>query len=194
MPAAHQPADSRSEAGKPAPSEPAFLVLGRILRPHGVRGELRLLVMTHYPERIAHLETVYIGPNAFDRAAAESFGVVGARRHRDLWLVRLEGLETREDAEPYRNQFLMVSLEDAVPLEEDEYYVFQIIGARLVTTAGEDLGQIVDVMETGANDVFVARGSVYGEVLIPDIPDVVINVDVTGQVVTVAPPPGLLPE
>lgn len=189
-----QPDAQNPEAAPPPASDPAFLVLGRILRPHGVRGELRIQVSTHYPERMAGLDTVYIGPNPHDREAAHGFGMVGARRHRDLWLVRLEGLTNREDADRYRDQLLMVALDDAVPLEAGEYYVYQILDARVVTTDGEDLGKIVDVLETGANDVFITRGSIYGEVLLPDIPEVILDVNVQDKIVTVDPPPGLLPE
>lgn len=189
----NRPRRNRSEAGRPA-SEPAFLVLGRILRPHGVHGELRLQVATAYPERIAHLHTVYVGPTPYDEAQATAFEVTGVRRHREYLLIRLEGIDSREEAEYYRGQLLMVALADAVPLTEGEYYVFQILGSRVITQEGEELGRISEVLETGANDVFVVQGGVRGEVLIPDVPHVVVDVDIENKVVTVAPPPGLLPD
>jgi 16S rRNA processing protein RimM len=107
-------------------------------------------------------------------------------------LVRLDGIATREEAELYRGQLLMVALDDAVPLEDGEYYLYQILGARMVTTEGEDLGRIQEILETGANDVFIVSGDSYGEILIPDIPDVILDVDIDQGVVTVALPPGLL--
>ncbi|NPV68557.1 MAG: 16S rRNA processing protein RimM [Anaerolineae bacterium] len=188
-----QPAN-RPEAGRQPASQPAFLVLGRLLRPHGVRGEMLLQVITHYPERIADLETVFIGPDPYDRQTAIGFTVVRTRRHRGQLLITLKGIDTREDADTYRNQYLMVALDDAVPLEEDEYYLFQVLGARVVTTTGEDLGRVTDVLETGANDVFVVTGGLRGEVLIPDIADVVLEVDVENGRITVALLPGLLPD
>lgn len=186
--------DTPSEAAQPPASEPAFLALGRITRPHGVRGELRLQILTDYPERITHLETVYIGPSTKDRDSAAAYGMISARKHREQMIVKLEGLTDRDDAELLRGQLLMVTLDDAVPLEEGEYYLFQIIGARMVTTDGEDLGRIVEVLVTGANDVFIVRGGPYGEVLMPDIPEVILDVDIVKRQVTVKPPPGLLPE
>lgn len=188
MPQSNHP----TEAGNQPASSPHFLVLGRILRPHGVRGELRLQVITDYPERIADLDSIFIGRDPFDPSSAIEFGVVGARRHREQMLVRLEGITNRDDVEPYRGQLLMVALDDAVPLEDNEYYVFQIIGASVVTTDGEDLGKVQDVLETGANDVFVVRGGIYGEVLIPDIPDVVLEISPDTTRITVALPPGLI--
>ncbi|GAB4575063.1 MAG: ribosome maturation factor RimM [Anaerolineae bacterium] len=181
------------EAGFPA-SSPYFLVLGRILRPHGVRGELRLQVVTDYPDRIAGLEQVYIGRDPYNRTNATGFAVISTRRHRGQLLIRLEGITSREEADLYRNQYLMVALDEAVPLEEDEYYVFQIIGAEVISSEGENLGHIRDIIETGANDVFVVQGGAYGEVLIPDIPDVVLEIDVESRRVLVALPPGLLPD
>jgi len=194
MPDASQPVDRRPEAGRKPASQPAFLVLGRILRPHGVRGEMLLQVITHFPERISALETVFIGPDPYDRQAAASFGMVSTRRHRGELLITLAGINTREDADAYRSQLLMVALDDAVPLEADEYYLFQVLGARVFTTAGEDLGRVTDVLETGANDVFVVTGGLHGEVLIPDIADVVLDVDIENSRITIDPIPGLLPD
>ncbi len=181
------------EAGLPA-SSPHFLVLGRIQRPHGVRGELRLQIITDYPERIADLDVVYIGRDPYDPTSAIGFTVTGTRRHREQLLVRLEGIDTREEADRYRDHLLMVSLEDAIPLEEDEYYTFQIIGAEVLTTDGVSLGTIREVLETGANDVFVVQGGLYGEVLLPDIPTVILEIDIDNRRMTVEIPPGLLPE
>jgi 16S rRNA processing protein RimM len=191
MPTSEAPHE-QPEAEQPSASQPAFLVLGQIQRPHGVRGEMRLRVITAYPDRIAHLETVFIGTDPYDADAAQSFSMINARWHREHLLVKLDGIPDRDEAERYRNQFLMVALDDAIPLEDDEYYVFQIIGAKMVTEDGETLGSITQVLETGANDVFVVTGGIRGEVLIPDLPHVILNVDLEQQIVTVAPPPGLL--
>lgn len=185
---------SQSEANRKSASEPVFLVLGRILRPHGVRGELRVEVITDYPERIADLETVFTGSNPYDKTTATAQHIANVRRHRNYLLVVLEDVTTRDDAELYRGQLLMVALEDAVPLEEDEYYTFQILGANVVSTTGEELGQVSEILRTGANDVFVLRGGPRGEVLIPDVPHVVVEVDIENQAITVDLIPGLLPD
>jgi len=174
--------------------EPAFLILGRIMRPHGVRGELRIQVVTKYPERIAQLNTVYIGPDPYDTRTATACKVQGVRRHREQLLIRVAGVTTRDDAEQFRGQLLMVALEDAIPLNEGEYYVYQVLNARVVTTEGEELGRVSEVLETGANDVFIVQGGARGEVLIPDVPHVVLSVDIENKVITVDPPPGLLPD
>jgi 16S rRNA processing protein RimM len=182
------------EAGRQPASDPAFLVLGRILRPHGVRGEMLLQIITQFPERIADLGTVFIGTDPHDPASAAPFAVASTRQHRGQLLIRLDGIADRNEAELCRNKLLMVALDDAVPLAEDEYYQFQVIGAEVVTADGESLGQIDEILETGANDVFVVRGGLYGEVLIPDIDDVILDVDIEHQIVTINPLPGLLPD
>jgi 16S rRNA processing protein RimM len=186
--------ETSPEAGDSSASNPAFLVLGRIVRPHGIQGELRVQIATAYPERIAHMDEVYVGHSPHDPNAARAFAVEGARRHRDYLLVRLKGINDRTEAENYRGLLLMVSLTNAVPLEDDEYYLFQVIGARVVTTEGETLGKVSEVLETGANDVFVVQGGPRGEVLIPDIKPVIVSIDIEAGVITVDPPEGLLPD
>ncbi len=195
MSAAPPPHDPpRSEASHQPAVEPVFLILGQIMRPHGVRGELRLKIVTDYPERIAQLETVYIGTDPYDRRSARAFAVAGTRRHREHLLVKLKGIDTLDDAERYRGQMLMVSVEDAIPLADDEYYVFQVLNAAVVTTAGEHLGRVREVLETGANDVFVVQGTDWREILIPDVRHIVVDIDIINKVLTVDPLPGLLPD
>lgn len=187
------PHHDQPEAGQPSASDPVFLVLGEILRPHGVRGELRLRILTAYPERVAQLETVFIGDNPYDDTTATAFQVEGTRRHRDYLLVRLANVQTRDQADQYRGQLLMVSLADAIPLTDGEYYVYQIIGATVVTVDGKELGQVRGVLETGANDVFIIEGLTGEEILIPDVPHVVVDVDLQQKRLTIDPLLGLLP-
>jgi 16S rRNA processing protein RimM len=195
MPAAHPPhPNDHSEAGVSPASEPVFLVLGQIMRPHGVRGELRLRVITDYPERIGQLDTVYIGPDPHDAQSAVAFAVAATRRHREHLLVKLKGLDTRDEVEPYRGQWLMVRLADAVPLAEGEYYVYQVLNADVITIGGDHIGKVREVLETGANDVFVVQGDRGEEILIPDVPHVVVDIDIANKQITVDPLPGLLPE
>jgi 16S rRNA processing protein RimM len=130
-------------------------------------------IITDYPERLGTLETLYFGPDHVPHR------LVGVRRHRDALLLRLEGVTDREAAERYRDKLVYVSIDDAVPLEEGEYYLFQLWGLQVVTEDGRELGVLVDVLETGANDVYVVDGP-CGEVLLPAIPEVVREVDVPG--------------
>jgi 16S rRNA processing protein RimM len=153
-----------------------------------------LIITTAYPERVADLGTVYVGTDPYDSDSAVSYTIATARRHRNQLLVRLEGVDTRDEADLLRGKLLMVALDEAIPLEDDEYYLFQVVGARVVTTDGEDLGRVAEILETGANDVFVIQGGPRGEILLPDIDEVVLDVDVANGLMTVSLLPGLLPD
>jgi len=162
---------------------PPFLLLGRVLRPHGVRGELRLELITAYPERVAEGMRVFLGHDPEDAASAEKHRVARVRRHQQYLILELEGISDRDAADAYRDYYVMVPLEEAIPLEEGEFYLFQTLGLDVVTDDGESLGQVSDVIETGANDVYVVRGP-KGEILLPDIEECILKVDIaTNQMI-----------
>jgi len=163
---------------------PPFLLLGRVLRPHGVRGELRLEIMTAYPERIVEGGRVFLGADPQDPGAAEERRVAHARRHQQFLILELEGITDRDEADAYREQYVMIPLEDAVPLEEGEFYLFQVLGIDVFTDEGEFLGRVSDVIETGANDVYVVHGP-SGEILLPDIEECILKVDIPANRMTV---------
>lgn len=171
--------------------EPRYLAIGRISRPHGVRGELRAEILTDYPDRLQtvfaqHLRTLYVGK------AHRPFTLTGVRFHQGAMLLTFKECTTRDEADALRGALVEIPLEDAVPLEEDEYYHFELIGMHVETDEGDTLGDIVDVFTApGANDVFVVHGS-RGEILIPAIEDVVMSLDVEAGRVVIHPLPGLL--
>jgi len=166
--------------------EPRYLAVGRVLRPHGVHGELRVEVLTDFPEHLVDVQTVYVGQRH------RPYQIAGMRFHRDVMLLTLAGCTDRNTAEMLRGQLLEVALDDAIPLEEDEYYHFQILGMQVETDEGELLGEIVDIFEApGANDVLVVHGP-RGEVLLPVITDVVLDINLEAQRMLVHLLPGLL--
>lgn len=162
---------------------PELRLIGRIVRPHGVRGELVVEVEAAGDE-LAEAETVYLGqppvPHTLD----------GLRRHRGRLLIHLTGCDDREAAEAYRDLPLAVERVELPPLPAGTYYWGQILGLGVVTDAGEALGQITEIIETGANDVYVVRGAT-GEILIPAAPGVVLTVDLEAGQMTVRLPEGL---
>lgn len=160
------------------------MLLGRVLRPHGVRGELRLEIITAYPERIVEGGRVFLGADPNDPGAAEVRRVARARRHQQHLILELEGISDRDEADAYREQYVMVPLEEAVPLEEGEFYLFQVLGLDVHSDEGEFLGQVSDVIETGANDVYVVHGPT-GEILLPDIEECILKVDIPANRMTV---------
>ncbi len=179
----------------PGKTGPQYLVLARIMRPHGVRGDLSVKIITDFPERMGDLDVVYLGKDANDPRHLTEQHVTWARRAKnDQWLLHFEGIEDREAADIFRSQYILVSLADAVPLEEDEVYLFQVMGLEVHTTEGQILGRVTDVIETGANDVYVIHGDIYGEVLIPAIDSVVLKIDVETGIMLIQVPAGLLPD
>lgn len=162
------------------------MAVARVLRPHGVRGEVRAEVLTDYPERLRTIKKLYLGDEH------ELCRVEGARLHKQFALIKLAGIDSRDAAEDLRTMLLYVSMEDAVPLDTDEYYDFQLEGLDVVTDTEELLGEIVEVFTApGANDVFIVHGP-RGELLIPVIEDVIVGLDLDAGQVVIHPLPGLL--
>jgi 16S rRNA processing protein RimM len=163
-----------------------------VSRPHGVRGEIRVEIITEYPERLSlHADFYLAHPDS--PTTVRRYQVEKVRIHRDVALLKLAGCDDRNTADELRGLLVQIPIEDAVPLEEGEYYLYQIIGVRVETEDGEGLGQVVDVIETGANDVYVVRGP-RGEVLLPAIEDVVLDLDLETRRMVVHLLTGLLPE
>jgi 16S rRNA processing protein RimM len=161
------------------------LVIGEIIKPHGVRGEVRVLPSTDLPERFSWLKTVYIG-----RAEPRPAGVEAVRSHQHWVLLKLAGIDNRDQAESLRGEWLQVPIDEAIPLEEDEYFLYQLVGLAVYDETGQQLGELVDVLETGANNVFVIR-SPEGELLLPDIDEVIREIDLESGRVIVRLLPGL---
>lgn len=177
-----------SVASSSSPSrneDPSHLVIGQVVAPFGIRGEVKVRVESDDPERFTLLDTVYLGEKL------RLYHVEGARIHQGAALLQLRGIADRNAAEGLRDQFVYVAMEDALPLEEGEYYVHQIEGLTAVTANGERLGTVREVLVTGANDVYVIDGA-QGEILLPAIPDVILGVDLEAGTITVQIPDGLL--
>lgn len=172
-------------------AEPRFLILGRVTRPHGVRGEFRVTVFANNPERFKKLRSILLTSDEND-PEPQAYRLKTSRTHGDLAILRVEGINHREAVDPIRRWWVMIPIELAVPLAEGEYYLYQLFGLKVVTEEKVELGILSDVLETGANNVFVIRGE-KGELLIPDTPEVVVNIDFEQRQMTIRPIPGLLP-
>ncbi|MBK8985860.1 MAG: 16S rRNA processing protein RimM [Chloroflexi bacterium] len=156
------------------------------MKPHGVRGEVRVLPHTDLPERFTWLETVYLGQNNPRPVAVEA-----ARLHQNLVLLKLAGYDDRDAADSLRGMWLQVPESEAIPLEEGEYFLYQLIGLAVFSDEGEHLGELTQVLETGANNVFVVTKEKQ-EILLPDIEDVIVDIDFDNGRITAHLLPGLL--
>lgn len=161
----------------PRRPEPNYLAIGRVVRPFGLRGELRVRLMTDHPEHLSRLSTVYLGPET------QPWEVEGVRLHQEAALFKLAGCDDRSAADTLRGALVQIARKDAVPLEDDEYYEHQIIGMTVVEQDGTTLGKLTEIITTGANDVFVVIGP-GGELLLPAIESVILDIDLdAGQMV-----------
>jgi 16S rRNA processing protein RimM len=166
-------------------SEPRYLVVGKIIAPWGVRGEVKMAIETDFPEHLERLKRVYLGEKV------TSFVLERSRLHKRHALLKLEGCDDRDAAEKLRGQLVQIPIEEAMPLGEDEYYVYQIVGLDVWTAEGEHLGRVSEVLFTGANDVYVVQGE-KGEILVPAVEDVVLEIDLAGGRLTVELMEGLI--
>jgi 16S rRNA processing protein RimM len=171
---------------------PRHLVVGRIGRPHGVRGELEVDVWTDFPERFRPGSRLLVGQP--EEAAPRPVTVASSRAHHARLLVRLDVAADRDEAALLTGQYFLVPLDEAMPLDEDTYYHHQLVGLAVqLAEGGQPLGTVVEVIETGSADVIVVRGE-RGEVLLPLLGEVVQAVDLAAGRMLVVPPPGLLPD
>ena len=167
-------------------TEPRFLVIGQIAKPHGIRGDVRVTPHTDLPERFTWLDEIYLG-----ETNPKPVSVEYVRIHKRLVLLKLAGYDDRNAAGLLRGKLLQIREDQAIPLNDDEYFLFQLEGLAVISEDGTFLGKLIQVIETGANNVFVVRGP-QGEVLLPDIADVVRDIDFENGHITVQLLPGLL--
>jgi len=161
------------------------MAVGQIVGPHGIRGEIKVKLLTDFPERFAPGSHLYLDEETFQRE------VISSRPHRGMLLVKLAGLADRNAVEHLRGKYLFIAREEAMALEEDEYYEDEIVGLQVETMEGEVLGELMEIMWTGANEVYIVQGP-RGEVLIPAISQVVQEVDLEAGVMRVTLLPGLV--
>lgn len=176
----------------PEPTDPidaVRLTVGRIGGPHGLNGEVRMALLTDAPDHLLELDHVYLG-NSDGPIKLDSI-----RFHGDQALVSFDGVNTPEDARKLGGLVVKIDGSDAKPLEEGEYFIYQLIGLRAITLEGEDVGVVVDLMETGANDVLViapdgssSASNQAGDLLIPNHPVYVHEINPTEGVIVVTKP------
>lgn len=168
----------------------SYLAVGQIVAPHGIRGEVKVEIMTDFLERYRPGTRLFLGRSTDDPDVVP-VEVATSRPHQGRMLVRLASVSDRNAAELLRGLYLLVPEEEAMPLGEHENYVHDLIGLQVETDAGQVLGELVEVLFTPANDVYVVQGP-SGEVLIPARREVVVSVNLAGRVMRVALPDGLL--
>lgn len=151
-----------------------FLRVGVISSSHGVRGEVKVFPTTDDPTRFKDLKTVLLDTGKEYR----ELEIAGVKFFKNQVILKFKGYDSINDIEKYKGMDLLVSREDAVPLGENENFIVDLIDMTVVTDAGETLGILVDVMQTGANDVYVVETPGKEEILLPAIRDCILDVNV----------------
>lgn len=168
-----------------------WLSVGKVVNTHGIRGELKVVSQTDFMEERFAVGNELILLNA-EMTQQIPVTVQSSRIHKEMIIVKLKGYDNINEVEKYKGWSLKVTKDNLVELEEGEYYQHQIIGCRVVTDEGEELGVISEILVPGANDVWVVNQPKGKQVLIPVIDDVLLNVDVANKLVTVRLMEGLI--
>jgi 16S rRNA processing protein RimM len=170
MISADPPVQSERSAGSPHSGEPAFIVVGRLRKPHGIRGEMLMELLTEFPERLQAGLEIYVGEGH------QLFHIRKCRGHQKGFIISFWEHENRDDVEELRNNLVYVHTDSIPQLSEGEYYHHQIMGLRVISDRGDFLGTVTSIIETGSNDVCVVKSESGQEILLPVIDSVILDI------------------
>lgn len=163
--------------------------VGVIANTHGVKGEVKVFPTTDEPERFKKLKSVILDT----KREKINLELQSARFFKNLVIVKFKGIDDINDIEKYKGCDLLVTRENATPLNEGEYYIADLIDMKVVDEESKELGVLFDVMQTGANDVFVVKlNDSDKELLLPNIPSCVLDVDTDSRIIKVHVLDGLM--
>ena len=161
-----------------------LLEIGQIVNTHGLRGDLKVMPWCDDPEVFHELAYVLID--------GQEFEIQKSSIHKNMVLLKLEGIDHINDAEGYRNKVLTVPREELGELPEGTYYICDLLGCEVETVEGRFLGKICDIIKTGSNDVYVVEDESRKQVLIPVIDEVICSVDIEAKRIVIKPLKGLI--
>ena len=155
------------------------LEVGQIVNTFGIKGEVKVTPFTDDINRFDDLEKVYVKT----RREEKLYKVEGVRYHKNMVLLKLEGIENPEQGELLKNAYLEIDREDAIPLEEGQYFIVDLIGLDVYTDEGKLLGKVDDIYNTGANDIYVVKDELGKQILLPGIKDVIKEVKLEDKII-----------
>lgn len=166
-----------------------YLRVGVITSPHGVRGEVKVYPTTDDAMRFKKLDHVILD---LGRGESRELKIRKVKFFKNMVILKFDGVDTMNEVEGWRQKDLLITRDQAVPLQEDEFFITDLIGLTVVTDEGDTLGTLTDVMETGANDVYCVKAPEGKELLLPAIHDCILDVDLDKEEMLVHVLPGLL--
>ena len=158
-----------------------LLKVGVITTTHGVRGEVKVFPTTDDAERFLDIEYVLLDTGKELRR----LNIQNVKFFKNLVILKFKGVDNINDIEKYKGRDLWIPREEGQELEEDEYYIADLLGMSVVLEDGQEFGTVKDVMETGANDVYIIDSAEHGEVLLPAIKECILDVDLEKNIMTI---------
>ncbi len=165
-----------------------LIAIGKIVGHFGYKGEVKIIPLTDFPERFKSLKQVHINY----KGQISTKAVEAVKNHGQGWLLKLSGIDDKETADQYRGSLLQVDETEVYPLPEGSYYHFQLQGLKVFDKQRGFLGELTDIIETGANDVYVVESASYKEILIPAIKQVIVSIDLQAKTMLVDLLPGII--
>lgn len=165
------------------PTENDFVTIGRVLGAWALKGKLRVTPMTDFPERFDAGETIYID--------GTPYVIESTKWHKGNALVKLDRVDTIEDAEEFSGKWVEIRAAEVKTLPAGQYYHYQIVGLNVVTTTGQEIGTVADVLTASSNDIYIVKGT-DGEVLIPATEDIIKSIDLEKKLMIIEAVQGLL--
>lgn len=165
-----------------------FLEIGQIVNTYGIKGFAKVVPYTDNIERFTQLKSIYIE----NKNKLEEFLIEEVKYNKNLVLLKLKGIETIEQIEKYKNCYIKIPRKDSIPLEENQFFIVDLLGLDVYTIKNELLGKIEDIYPTGSNDIYVVKDEKGKQILLPAIEDVIKNVDIKNRKITVELIDGLI--
>ena len=158
-----------------------YFEIGQIVNTSGLKGVLKIKPFTDDIKEFSNLKTIYIKT----KNGLTEFKIEQVRYVKNMVMLKLTVIDTVEEAEKYRNLYIKILRDQEEELEEGSYYVVDILGCKVNTDTNQELGKVVDVFQTGSNDVYVVKDEQGKQILLPAIKQVIKNVDVKNKIIIV---------
>ena len=165
-----------------------YLEIGQIVNTFGIKGMVKIKPFTDDINRFDRLKKIYIS----NKNGKKEYQIQEVKYHKNMVLMKLESVDTPEQADLLRQSYLLVDRADEEPLEEGVYYIVDLLGLEVYTDDNKLLGKVDDIFNTGSNDIYVVKDEMGKQILLPGIPDVLKNVDLEKGRITVHLIPGLI--
>jgi 16S rRNA processing protein RimM len=154
-----------------------FLAIGQIINTHGIKGEVKVYPLTDDIKRFRKVKTAYID--------GVCKNIIWCKIQSNKVILKIEGIDSIEEAEKYKNKYIEVSRNEAVELSEGEYFIADIIGCKVFDKNNIELGEVYDVIKTGSNDVYWVKGK--KEILVPALKNIILDINIIENKIIIKP-------